>query len=171
MKLKQLTALLLPQPLMAVPSTFDPTSFGAGSFEGVGDTRRFKLPPKEYSAFVVGPWGEDKKTRIRVEKGYVILDLVWQPADAEVAAEFKLDKLPTVRQSIFLDMTDSGGLDMGPFKNAELNKLREVFGLNAEGVKWSFQDFIGKPAKIVVEHRPNKDNPNDPFANVTAVKK
>lgn len=154
------------------PSTFDPASFGAGSFEGEGDTRRFQMPPKEYSAFIVGPFNEDKKTKIKVtDKGQVILEVVWQPSDAEVQAQFKLEKLPTVRQGIFLDVTESGGLDMGPFKNAELNKLREVFGLNATGLKWSFADFIGKPAKIKVEQRVNKDDANNPFTNVTAVTK
>ena len=155
---------------MAIPSSFDPASFGSGSFEGEGDTRRFQLPAKEYPAFIVGPFGEDKKTRIKTtEKGQVILEVVWQPDDGEVRAAHKLEKLPTVRQGIFLDLTDAGGLDMAPFKNADLNKLREVFGLNSAGVKWSFTDFIGKPARIKVEQKSNKEDPNNPFTNVTAV--
>lgn len=157
---------------LAAPSSFNPEAFASGSFEGEGDTRRFQLPPKEYMAFVVGPFGEDKKTRIRTtDKGHVIFEIVWQPDDAEVKQQFGLEKLPTVRQSIFLDITEQGGLDMGPFKNADLNKLREVFELNAAGVRWSFQDFIGKPARIKVEQRPNPQDPNNPFSNVTAVTK
>lgn len=153
-------------------SSFDPAAFGAGSFEGEGDTRRFQLPPKEYNAVIVGPFNEDRKSRIKTtDKGQVIFEVVWQPSDSEVQNQFKLEKLPTVRQGIFLDVTDSGGLDMGPFKNADLNKLREVFGLNAAGVKWSFADFMGKPARIKVEQKANKDDPNNPFTNVTAVTK
>lgn len=171
MKLKAMAmAVMGLNPLGVIPSSFDPASFGAGSFEGEGDTRRFQLPAKDYPAFIVGPFGEDKKTRIRTtEKGQVILEVVWQPSDPEVQSANKLEKLPTVRQSIFLDLTDSGGLDMGPFKNAELNKLRTVFGLNTSGMKWSFADFIGKPAKITVEQRPNKDDPQNPYTNVKAV--
>lgn len=165
------TSLALARGLSAIPSSFDVNSFAAGSHEGEGDTRRFLLPAKEYMALIVGPFGEDKKTRIKVpdKGGFVIFEVVWQPSDPQVMADHKLEKLPTVRQNIFLDFTDAGTLDMGPFKNGDLNKLRTVFGLNKPGVKWSFADFIGKPAKIKVEHRPNKDDPSNPFVNVTAV--
>lgn len=156
--------------LLAAPSSFDPAAFGAGSFEGQGDTRRLQIEAKEYSAFIVGPFNEDKKTRIRTtDKGHIIFEVVWQPEDPEQQQRLKVEKLPTVRQSIFLDLTEAGGLDMGPFKNADLNKLREVFNLNQPGVKWSFSDFVGKPAKIKVEHKPNKEDPANPFINVTAV--
>jgi len=150
-----------------LPSTFSVEAFSAGSFEGKGDTRRLRIDPKEYPAFVVGPWGE--KTKLRVEKQYLILDVIWQPDDKEQQQRLAIEKLPTVRQSVFLDLTPSGALDMGPYKNPDLNKLREVFGLNADGQKWSFADFVGKPARIKVEQKPNKDNPADPFTNVTAV--
>lgn len=168
MRLKPLPDAL--RGLFAAPSSFDPTAFGAGSFEGQGDTRRLQIEAKEYTAFVVGPFGEDKKTRIRTtDKGHVIFEVVWQPEDPEQQQRLKVEKLPPVRQSIFLDLTEGGGLDMGPFKNADLNKLREVFNLNQPGVKWSFSDFVGKAAKIKLEHKPNKDDPANPFSNVTAV--
>lgn len=172
MKLNPIAAALRFVTFHAVPSTFDAASFGQGSFEGQGDTRRLQIEAKEYNAFIVGPFGEDKKTRIRTtDKGQVILEVVWQPDDAEQQKKLAIEKMPTVRQSVFLDVNDSNGLDMGPFKNADLNKLREVFGLNAPGIKWSFADFIGKPAKIKVEQKANKDDPQNPFTNVTAVKK
>lgn len=154
-----------------VDSSFDPNSFGNSSFEGKGDTRRLQLPEKDYPAFIVGPWGEDGKTRIRVEKGFVILDVVWQPNDPQVQQQLGVEKLPTKRQSIFLDVTPQGGLDMGPFKNGDLNRLREVCGLNQEGVKWSFQDFIGKPGIITLKNKPNKDDPENPYQNISAVTK
>lgn len=157
--------------MLGVSSSFDPASLAAGSFEGEGDTRRLVIDQKEYPALIVGPFGEDKKTRIVVsDKGAVQLVVVWQPDDPEQCSKLKLEKLPSISQRIFLDVNDSGGLDMGPFKNAELNKLRAVFGLNKNGVKWSFNDFIGKSAKIKLEHKPNKDDPQNPFQNVTAVK-
>lgn len=171
MKRNQLFAALASAFSFNVGSSFDPNSFAAGSFEGAGDTRRFQLPPGEYNAFIVGPWQEDKKTRIAVsDKGSVQLVVVWQPDAPELCSKFNLDKLPPISQRVFLDVNESGnGLDMGPFKNAELNKLREAFGLNGDGVKWSFQDFIGKSAKIKVEQKPNKDDPANPYTNVTAV--
>lgn len=156
--------------LMSIGSAFDPAAFASGSFEGKGDTRRLQIEAKEYPALIVGPFNE--KTKIRVtDKGKVILDVVWQPDDPAQAQQLGLEKLPTVRQSVFLDMTPGGGLDMGPFKNGDLNRLREVLGLNGDGVKWSFQDFIGKTALIKVEYRPNEADPQNPFSNVTKVAK
>ena len=153
-----------------LPSGFNVEAFASGAFEGKGDTRRIRLEPKEYNAQVVGPWGE--KTKLRQEKGFLILDVVWQPDDEEQRRALNVERLPTVRQSIFLDLTPGGsGLDMGPLKNGDLNRLREVFDLNAEGVQWKFQDFIGKPAKIKVVQKGNKDDPENPFTNVTNVSK
>lgn len=158
-----------------VPSSFSIEAFQGGSFEGAGDTRRLQIEAKEYNAVVVGPFGEDRKTKLRVQKGdkgsFVILDVVWQPDDPEQCQKLSIEKLPTVRQSIFLDLTDGGGLDMGPFKNAELNKLREVFDLNRDGQKWSFPDFVGRAARITVVQKPNEKDPQNPYTNVTAVTK
>ena len=161
-------ALLLS--LNAVPSSFDVDSFAAGSQEGQGDTRRLQIEEKEYSAIIMGPWKE--KTKLATtDKGSLQFVVAWQPDDPEQCQRLKIDRMPLVYQRVFIDLTESGALDMGPFKNAELNKLREVFNLNAPGVKWSFQDFLGKAAKIKVVYRPNKDDPANPFQNVAAVTK
>lgn len=152
-----------------VGSSFNVDAFANSAFEGQGDTRRVKLEPKEYNAQVVGPWME--KSKLRVEKGFPILDIVWQPDDEEQRRALGVDKLPSVRQSIFLDVTPSGGLDLGPLKNGDLNRLREVFDLNRPGVQWKFADFIGRAARIKVTHRPNKEDPENPFVNVSAVSK
>lgn len=149
-----------------LPSTFDVSAFASGSFEGKGDTRRLKLDEGEYPAIVQGPWGD--KSKIRNEKGFLILDLTWRPSNPELAQKYGVEQLPTVRQSIFLDLTPAGALDMGQYKNSDLNKLRELFGLNS-GARWSFSDFVGKTAKIKVVHKPNEKNPQDPFVNVAAV--
>lgn len=168
---RNLKQLLLPQLSFGVlPSTFDVGAFGAGSFEGEGDTRRLQIEAKEYSAMIEGPFNQKGKTGLRqTDKGQLIFDVAWRPDDPEQCKTLGVEQLPTVRQSIFLDLTPNGGLDMGPFKNAELNKLRALYGLNKPGVKWTFQDFIGKPGKIKVEQRPNEKDPQNPFTNVTAV--
>lgn len=152
-----------------LPSSFSVEAFASGSFEGKGDTRRLRIDPGEYPALVEGPWGE--KSKLRVEKGYLILDVLWRPNSPEMAAKLGIEQLPPVRQSVFLDVTPAGGLDLAPFKNGDLNRLREALGLNNDGQKWAFSDFVGKAAKIKVEHRPNEKNPQDPFTNVTAVTK
>ena len=155
-----------------VPSSFSVDSFAQGSFEGKGDTRRLRIEPKKgYSAIIEGPWQEKGKTGLRIEKGYLILDVMWRVNDPEQATRLGVEKLPLVRQSIFLDVTPAGGLDMAPFKNGDLNRLRDALGLNNDGQRWQFSDFIGKAAKIDVDQRPNEKNPQDPYTNVTAVTK
>lgn len=154
---------------MSLPSTFNLESFQQGSFEGVGDTRRLRLEPGEYTAVVRGPYGE--ATKLRVEKEYLILDISWQPSDDQLQSKLNVEKLPPVRQSLFLDLTPGGGLDMGPYKNAELNTLLKIFGMGENGAPWKFENFVGRPARIKVVHKPNEKNPADPYVNVVGVTK
>ena len=153
------------------PSTFNAEAFAQSQFEGKGDTRRMStaVAEGEYPAIIEGPWGE--MTKIRVEKGYPILDIQWRPSSPELQQKLGVEKLPTVRQSIFLDVTDSGGLDMGPFKNGDLNRLRDAIGMNQEGQRWSMTDLIGKAAKIKVVHKVNEKDLSNPFVNVVSVTK
>lgn len=154
-----------------VPSTFNPDAFAQAQFEGKGDTRRLSsaIEEGEYPAVIEGPWGE--VTKIRVEKQYPILDIQWRPSAPELQQKLGVEKLPLVRQSIFLDVTESGGLDMAPFKNGDLNRLRDAIGLNTDGQRWTFMDFVGKAAKIKVVHKVNERDAANPFVNVTSVTK
>lgn len=162
--------LLIPQVLSVVPSGFNLDAFANSSFEGEGDTRRLQIEPKEYRAVVAGPFGEEGKTRLQTtEKGGLMLVVVWQPDDEEQRQKLGLEKMPTKRQSIFLDLTPNGALDLGPYKNAELNRLRTAFGLNEPGKQWKFSDFVGQVALIKIENRTNKEDPENPYQNVTAV--
>lgn len=172
-KLKRMLSGMTPTVFAAqAPSSFNVDSFAQAQFDGAkGDTRRLSsaIEEAEYPAVIEGPWGE--VTKIRVEKGYPILDIQWRPSSPELQAKLGVEKLPLVRQSIFLDVTSAGGLDMGPFKNGDLNRLREAIGLNNDGQKWGFPDFIGKPAKIKVVHKPNEKDAANPYVNVTSVTK
>lgn len=155
-----------------IPSTFNAEAFGMAQFEGENDTRFLQVDQKEYRAVILGPFGEERKTRLRTsDKGFVMLEVVWAIEDPEQMAKLGVQKLPDMRQTIFLDLTPEGGLDMGPFKNASLGKLREALNLNNPGQRWSFNDFIGKPGLVKVEYKPNEKDPQNPFANVTAVTK
>ena len=156
-----------------LPSTFNLEAFQQATFEGEqGDTRY--APPieaKEYLAMIKGPYNTDKATRLRQEKGYLILDVVYEVDDPEQLQKLGFTKLPSVRQSIFLDLTEQGGLDMGPYKNGELNRLREAIGMNVPGQRWGFADFVGKPVRVKVGHRADKDRPERTYAEVREVTK
>jgi hypothetical protein len=155
-----------------LPSTFNVEAFTQAQFEGANDTRFLRIEPKEYMAQIVGPFGEDRKTRIRTsDSGFIMLDVVWQPTDPAQQEKLNLEKLPTVRQTVFLDVTPQGGLDMSPFKNGDLGRLREALGLNIDGQRWSFHDFVGRVARINVVHRPNENDPANPYTDVKGVTK
>ena len=64
----------------------------------------------------------------------------------------------TVRQGIMLDITDSGGLDMGKGRNIGLGRLREAIGLNTPGQPFSFSMVAGRVAKVNVSHRIDGEN-------------
>lgn len=150
-----------------LPTSFDVSSFAGSAFEGRGDTRRLRMEPKEYAGMIAGPWGE--KTKLRSEKGYLIFDVVWQLDDEEQRNKLGVERLPTVRQSIFLDLTPNGQLDLGEYKNGDFNRLREAVGLNKDGIKWKFPDFIGKPGKVKLAHKVNPDDADNPYQNIVAV--
>lgn len=151
-----------------VGNTFDVASFASAQFEGKNDTRRLQLAQKPYRFVIEGPFGEDKKTRIQVSKnGNLMLTLAVTPEDPEQMAALNLTKMPTIYHNIFLDATPQGTLDMGPFKNADLGKLREALGMNVEGQPWSFQGFVGRAFTGMLEYRPNEQDPENPFANIT----
>lgn len=127
---------------------FDPSVFEQQQFTDANDTRYVAIPEGEYLALI-----KDKK--FRQEKGYTILDITWLIDDQGVKDATGM-KEPTVRQSLFLDVTANGGLDFGKGKNVRLGRLREATGLNVPGQPFSFNMLEGRPARISVKHRPHE---------------
>ena len=139
---------------------FDPSVFENQQFNDANDTTYVAIPAEEYVGMV-------KSKKFRSEKGYTILDLVWVIDDAAVK-ELTGMKEPTVRQSIFLDVTPSGGLDFGKGKNVKLGRLREATGLNTPGQPFSFGMLEGRPARLAIKHRIDG---KDTYAEVKEVTK
>src|SRR5690606_13053223 len=104
-------------------SVFDPELFMQQTVDEANDTQYLTVPAGEYHAVI-------EKVDIPADRknkdGDPIypLDVTWEILDEGVKAQLGRDKV-TVRQSIFLDITESGALDMGKGKNVPLGKLRE----------------------------------------------
>lgn len=127
---------------------FDADSFMSQTTEGEMSTEFTPVPEGERNAVIDSINPRETSS----DKGdFVILDITWKLDDAE-AAEVTGIENPSVRQSIFLDMTESGGLDMGKGKNIQLGRLREAVGQNKPG-PWAPSMLIGSVAKIRIEHR------------------
>lgn len=127
-------------------STFDATNFQNAQFTDANSTEYIPVPEGEYIAVI------DKQEIRPTSKGQVILDVTWKIDDAEVAEATGLTN-PTVRQSIFLDVTDNGGLDFGAGKNINLGRLRKALNQNVSGKPWTFGNLLGAVATIRVKHR------------------
>ena len=90
----------------------------------------------------------------------------WVIDDAALAEKLGMTS-PQVRQQFILDLTDSGALAAGKNKNVRIGKIVEAGGLPNPG--WSFRQFDGLRARIKVTHRPDKNDAEIVYAEVSAV--
>ena len=127
-------------------STFDESAFMQNETTEQGSTQATPVPENDYVAVV-----KDIKPR-PVKDDRMILDVLWSIDDPEATKATGMP-FPTVRQSIWLDITESGGLDMSKGKNIGLNRLRDAVGQNVAGKVWKPTDLIGQAARVTVKHR------------------
>ena len=81
----------------------------------------------------------------------------WEIDDPNKEIEKKIGRRPVITQSIMLDITSEGALDMSEGKNVQLGRLREAVKQNANGKPWSPAMLIGQMARINVKHRVNEE--------------
>lgn len=126
-------------------SVFNPDTFMNTVLEEANETSFVPVPEGEYVAVI-------KAVKARSAKESAVLDVTWGIDDPEVAKATGFEN-PQVRQSVFLDVTEQGGLDMGKGKNIHLGRLREAVGQNQKGKPWQAGNLIGQVAKIKIAHR------------------
>lgn len=136
--------------------SFDPSTFLNQTFEEANSTVLTPCPEGEFPGIAekvdVNTWQKKDGSASGLK-----LDLVWDIQDEGVKAATGRD--PTrVRQSIMLDLTDTGQLDMGKGKNVNLGRLREALDLNQPGAPFSFSMIQGRMGKVMVKHRIDNDN-------------
>ena len=146
---------------------FNPDQFLDMQVTESNSTVTIPVPVGEYTA-VIGevkcrPW--QKKDDPSVTG--LSLDISWDIDDESVKELLGRTKV-SVKQGAMLDLTESGGLDMGKGRNVSLGRLREAVGLNTPGQPFSFSMLVGRMAKVKVEHRVDGDRI---FAEVKAVTK
>lgn len=131
---------------------FSPEQFLEMQVTDSNDTKLTPIPVGEYTALPdkveVKSWAKKDDPSVSGLK----LVINWSIDDPAVKELLARDKV-TARQDIMLDLTDSGGLDMGKGRNVGLGRLREATGLNTPGQPFSFTMLLGRPAKISVSHR------------------
>jgi hypothetical protein len=136
---------------------FNPEEFLDMQVTESNSTKTTPVPAGEFLGLAdevkVLPWQKKDDPSV----GGLKLEISWNIDDANVKATLERDKV-TCRQQIMLDLTESGGLDMGKGKNVGLGRLREAIGLNTPGQPFSFSMIPGRLAKVKVEHRVDGEN-------------
>lgn len=146
-------------------STFNPDLFMQSQVSEANSTTLLPIPVGEYAGVI-----KSVATRVVGPNARVVMDVVWGIDDASVVAATGIDN-PTCRQSVWLDVTESGGLDMSSGKNVGLGRLREALGQNVKGKPWSPTMLVGAPAKVKIDHTTDKNDSSIVYANVVAVTK
>lgn len=137
---------------------------------GANSTSRIPVPRGEYPAIIddVAYREMDRKDQPGVKSH--IVDVTFAIDDANVREVTGLPK-PTVRQSLFLDLTAEGKLDVSKGKNVGLGRLREALGLNDPDKPFSFGHLKGQACYVTVEHNPSNKPDGEIYANVGKVGK
>ena len=149
---------------------FDAQNFMNQVFDETNDDKRAICPAGEFLAQIIKV--EPKSGTIgkgeRVGEPWASLSIQWNVTDPAVLALAKRDKV-VVFQSVMLDLTANGGLDMGEQRNIALGQLRTSLGQNTKGQPWSPVMMTGQMAKIRVKHVPGFKNPEELQAEVSGV--
>lgn len=145
---------------------FDPNTFMDSVVTGASATSVTPLPAGEYNAVI----DEIKPRTVRLAGSErVVLDVTWHILNAELAAQLGREKL-TARQSLFLDTTPGGTLDLAKDRNVQLGKVRSAVGQNNPNEAWSPNRLKGAgPARISITHRPDQRDPSVIYAEVNKV--
>lgn len=146
---------------------FSPEQFLDMQTTEANDTKLVPVPVGEYIAIADEVKARQWRKKDDPSIAGLALDIVWSIDDAAVKQLLGRDKV-TVKQGLMLDLTESGGLDMGKGKNVALGKLREAVGLNEPGRPFSPAMIQGQMAKIKVDHRVDGDTI---YSDVKAVTK
>ncbi len=143
---------------------FDPETYLEATTTEKGSTEVL-LPPErdDYTTQI-----EEVTARVVSTKNgdRLIFDVLHRIVSPDISDIVRRDE-SFVRQSIWVDLTEDGNLDMRPGANVALNRLRAAVGQNTAGKPWSPKDLIGQVVpRVRVAHRRDGDRT---FADVVAV--
>lgn len=137
---------------------------------GSNATSYTPVPKGEYPAMISKVEYRVMDSKVKPGEKNHVIDVTFVIDDATARDVTGLPE-PTVRQSIFLDVSSDNKLDMSKGKNVNLGRLREALGMNDPDKPFSFNHLKGQACYVTVEHNPSTKDPRDVFANVGKVGK
>jgi len=131
-------------------TTFNPEEFLDATFTDANSTTFEPIPANEYQATI-----EEIKfsngTSQKTGEPWHRLEITWSIEDESLKELLNRKKLIS-RQSILLEMNESGGLAAGRGQNIGFGRLREAVDLNRPGEPFSPRMLIGRRALVKVSH-------------------
>lgn len=136
---------------------FDTDAFLDSEVDNAFETQRTTIPAGDTYMGVI-----DKLNPPRVlDNGSIVMDIMWKVlGQDELAESLNLEDI-IVPQSAFLDMGPDGRLAWGVNQNIVLGQVRAALGQNVAGQRWAPRMLQGAgPAKLKIENKPDRNNPN-----------
>lgn len=143
---------------------FNPEQFLESQAEGEFSTSTVPCPEGTYYAQINDVDAKTIETKTGEER--VIMSVIWDVLDDGVKAELGRETV-RVRQDLFLDLDESGGISNKEGDNVRLGRLLSAIGMN--GKKWSPKSLIGQTANVQVSHRSDKDDPAVKYPEIKRV--
>lgn len=124
------------------------------------NVKRPPIPAGDYTGVIGEPTevqGVDPKDPTRIWRRIDIKLAIDVPFEVQQSLGLDMPTL-TLRDSFFLDMTPSGGLDTSTGKNSGLRRYREATDLNKPGDRFSLRMLQGRTVRVRVGHRQFEDS-------------
>ena len=134
-------------------SAFNPETFLDTTHKESNATTLIPVPEGVWAAHVVKI--DVRQLISEGEPPRVVVDLGWEIEEDAVKKATGMDR-PIAVQTLWIDTTPEGGLDMGTGKNVGLGRLREALGQNKAGKPWSFNHLREARAMVEVIHASSK---------------
>jgi len=141
--------------------TFDAEAFKSAAISDANADRYTPIPEGTYTGTIIASEpaaGESAKGP-------------WARLDVTVNIEDPTTgRVRGVRGGIMLDLTESGGLAVGPNRNVKLGQLRTAIGKNQPGVPFSWGDAVGHEVSVYIKHRADKNDPEKLYEDIASFK-
>lgn len=134
---------------------FDAETLLNSDVQGAASTEYVAIPEGEYVG-IINKIDAKSVTSKKDGKEYNFFEVTYIVDDEKVREITGMDE-PRARQSMILDFTDAGTLDLGKGKNVPLGRLRDACNQNDPSKSWNFQMLVGQAVKVNVKHRITDD--------------
>lgn len=148
-------------------TAFDPQSFLDAQITEPTE-KRPPLPVGDYTAVIGEITARAWQGKTDPTKSGIAWDIpltLQIPAEIQQEMGVAIDTL-TMKDSVMLDLTESGTIDNGVGKNRRLRNYREATNMNKPGDAFSARKMVGQVVLVKVKHELYEDNIMEKVAGV-----